>query len=140
MTDFKVTTEFTTDQIAGLICCGMEGGIGYWARITGYVDPSGGKPTLADLAKVFSAEDGWADAQYRHIQYPVMEGAAVLLKATDEDDPAELRFDIAAVKSGLAIMADKYQKHYADFVNETTDADTGDVFIQCCLLGKVVYG
>ena len=45
-----------------------------------------------------------------------------------------------AVLTGLTIMAEKYPKHWADFLEEDGDNDTADVFIQCCVLGDVVYG
>ena len=30
--------------------------------------------------------------------------------------------------------------HYADAVTESGDAVTGDVFLQLCLFGKVIFG
>jgi hypothetical protein len=33
----------------------------------------------------------------------------------------------------------QYRSHFGDMMNHN-DATTGDVFLQCCLLGKVVYG
>jgi hypothetical protein len=37
-------------------------------------------------------------------------------------------------------MADKYPRHIADILSENDDATTGDVFLQLCLFGDVVYG
>jgi hypothetical protein len=37
-------------------------------------------------------------------------------------------------------MAREAPQHFADFLNENDDADTGDVFVQCCLLGEIRYG
>jgi len=37
-------------------------------------------------------------------------------------------------------MAEKYPRHFANFAQEAEDAETGDVFIQCCVLGEIVYG
>jgi hypothetical protein len=37
-------------------------------------------------------------------------------------------------------MAQAYTRHFADFINQNDDAITGDVFLQCCLLGEVLYG
>jgi hypothetical protein len=34
----------------------------------------------------------------------------------------------------------QYRSHFGDMIGETGDATTGDVFLQCCLLGEVVYG
>jgi len=37
-------------------------------------------------------------------------------------------------------MAEKYPRHFHNFLEENDDAETGDVFIQCCLFGEIVYG
>jgi len=41
---------------------------------------------------------------------------------------------------GLKLMATKYPKHFADWINENDDAITGDVFLQCALFGEIVFG
>jgi hypothetical protein len=48
-------------------------------------------------------------------------------------------FDLASVERGLAIMARDYPRHFADIATDA-DATTADVFVQCCVLGEVVYG
>ena len=37
-------------------------------------------------------------------------------------------------------MADKHKRHFDDMVSENGDADTADVFLQCCALKELVYG
>lgn len=53
-------------------------------------------------------------------------------------------FDVQNIKAGLKIMAEKYPKHFGDALgvgsDYNSDADTGDVFLQCALLGEVIYG
>jgi len=44
------------------------------------------------------------------------------------------------IKRGLTVMANKEPKHFADFVRGDYDQITGDVFLQCCLFGEVIYG
>ena len=48
--------------------------------------------------------------------------------------------DRVAVEQGIAIMADKHPKHFADWLADDYDAITADVFLQCCVLKEVVYG
>jgi hypothetical protein len=36
-------------------------------------------------------------------------------------------------------LATKYPRHFADLVNENTDAITADVLLQCCLFGELIY-
>jgi hypothetical protein len=31
-------------------------------------------------------------------------------------------------------------RHFADVLNENDDAGTGDVFLQCCLFGEIIFG
>jgi hypothetical protein len=37
-------------------------------------------------------------------------------------------------------MQEQYPRHFSNFISENYDAETGDVFLQCCLLGKVKFG
>lgn len=130
----NVTMEmsFTNDRIKDLICSGMEGGIAYWARISEYVDP----PEAPDLNKLFTRS---GSKLYKHNQYPLIPDAAVILEDAETGE-GPWRFDLDAVKKGLQVMSQKYPKHFADFMEENEDADTGDAFIQCCLFGETVYG
>jgi len=58
----------------------------------------------------------------------------------DLNEPPWKRLDLDAIKKGLQIIAEKYPRHMGDFLNENDDADTGDVFLQCCLFGDAIYG
>lgn len=44
------------------------------------------------------------------------------------------------VQAGLEVMAKDYPQHFADLIKENDDAVTHDVFMQCVILGEVVYG
>jgi len=37
-------------------------------------------------------------------------------------------------------MGEKYDWHLKNFIEENDDAETADVFLQCCVLGDIVYG
>lgn len=43
-------------------------------------------------------------------------------------------------EKGIQIMAEKYPRHFSDLMNETDDAITHDVLMQCIVLGELVYG
>jgi len=122
-----VTTKVEDTRIADLLCCAFEGGVGYWCVITGYRAPA-------------EPRSIWGEGTvYKHVDYPLT-GGAVVCQVNDEDDPADLVLDREAVDRGLRLMAEKYPKHWADFISENEDAITGDVFVQCALLGEIVYG
>lgn len=130
---FKVEVEIPAKDIAGLLCSGFEGGVGYWCRIMDFRTPKVVRPMI-DETEVF-----------RHTDYPLLEGGAVICRLYDEPGQSDQKYDKlvldrAAIQRGLTLMAEKCPKHWADFIDENYDSNTGDVFIQLCLLGDVVYG
>lgn len=119
-----ISVKFTDERIADLICCAIEGGIGYWSTLTSREPVGEWMTTYLAIAKG--------------------EGKIILRELDnngeiDESVPERV-LDRAAVDRGLQLMADKYPRHFADFVKENEDADTADVFAQCALLGEIVYG
>jgi hypothetical protein len=123
--------------IRNTLCNGFEGGIGYWARIDGY-----------DYG-LYKAEDFKEGGMFNNGLYfhpsqlvPLQVGCAVHLYEFENkvEDQQRLKLDLSSIKRGLEVMSMKYPRHFADMVAETGDATTGDVFIQCCLLGEIVYG
>jgi hypothetical protein len=131
----------TEEQIKNLICEAFEGGSNYWCHIVGYKFPDGivfedfregGRfgPPEASIGSL----DYWHPSQL----IPLHEGCAIVIQA--DDDKHRHRLDRIALFCGLQVMADKYPHHWANVVDENDDAETGDVFLQCCLFGELVYG
>lgn len=128
----KATVELTDKRMADLLCCGMEGGIGYWARIVDYVEPE----------EVWEGKD-WEHERgvYKHIHWPMSKGGAVIFcDAEDPDEKPCWRLDRKKMEAGLQLMAEQYPRHFANFINENEDAETGDVFVQLAVLKELVYG
>jgi len=122
------TVPVTWTQIEDQLCAAWEGGSSYWLECYGAQPPT----DPADAAKV--------EYRYQNALYP---GGACLVRlsegVTDEDMklPPLTREKLL---TGVQVMATKYPKHFANLRNDDGDAETGDVFVQCCLLGEVVYG
>ena len=116
---FKVMTEVPAQRVANTLVSGIEGGIGYWAQIGNEKGP-GYNSTTCDRI--------------------VAGKAHLLLTEVDDTMGKHLVLNRSAVEMGLTVMAEKYPKHFADMVSENDDATTGDVLVQCALLGEVVYG
>ena len=133
---FPVTLEhqIPLDRIASLICTAMEGGIGYWSQIIGYDTP----PELTWTMDGMDGDDP-NPTVFKHIDYPINKGGAVKLRDL-EDDGKVYRFNLPKIQKGLRVMAEKYPRHFQNFIDENFDAETGDVFVQCCLFGEIVYG
>jgi hypothetical protein len=130
--EYKAQDEVCEQEVADLICTAFEGGIGHWAKIAGYKKPE----------NVFKWGLGSyiGGGVYKYVQYPMSEGGAVMLKDIEGDDDEQWALDLPAIKRGLTIMASRYPEHYSNFRKDQSDAETGDVFIQCCIFGELVYG
>jgi hypothetical protein len=127
-----VKTEVPLDRVADLLCCAFEGGVGYWCEIQGYRKPA--RP-VAHLSPI-----GGKSHVYPHIDYPLCADGAVLCRDSEDDDAPVLVLDRAAIERGLAVMPLKAPRQWGRFLADDFDADTGDAFVQCCLLGALVYG
>ena len=57
----------------------------------------------------------------------------------DDLNPKIYVLNAQKIKRGLTVMAKKEPSHFADFIKGEGDNDTGDVFLQCCLFGEVIY-
>lgn len=124
----KAEVEISNNQIAGLLVTAFEGGTNYWARI--YCDT-----TDAPFPSDMNADDWKA---FRHAWAPLAEGGSILVHDEVEDNGKPLKLDLAAIKRGLPLFL--ATPHGADFLSESYDATTGDVFVQYCLFGDVIYG
>lgn len=69
----------------------------------------------------------------------------------EESAPPRI-LSLESIQQGLDLMAkglldgkdkpvkDHYLQHFADFLAGNDDATTGDIFLQLCLFGEVIYG
>ena len=124
----KITTtvDIPDRRIADLLCTAFEGGVGYWCVIIGYEEPKEIRSILEESRVV------------KYTDYPLT-GGSVRCTTTD-DDTKILLLDGYAIRRGLVRMAKKYQTHFVNFLSENEDAETGDVFLQCCFFEELVYG
>lgn len=106
-----------------LLCSAFEGGSNYWYRIDGYEYPEG--KTRRDF-------------EFPHIGVPFAGGTIKV--SAPEDGKKVYRLNQKALERGWALMRDRYPRHYADAMEGTDDAETGDVFLQLCLFGDIIFG
>jgi hypothetical protein len=137
---FSVTVNVPVGVIANTLASAFEGGANYWIA---EIDPKA--PPAAKLVRHFP---GLGNGVYPHIDYPLSEGGRMLMKCS-EDQPNPARkdgrwvLDRAAIAKGLGVMAAKYPRHFNNMIDEehgNADAETGDVFVQCCFFGEIVFG
>ena len=129
---FKVTTQLTipSERVADMLCCAFEGGSNYWAEI---------KEKRKPEEFAFRYMPDLSDKPTSYTDYPLNRGGFLMVGDSEGDMPAAL-LDLGTIRLGLQTMADKYPNHWHDFINDNEDATTGDVFLQCCLYGEVIFG
>ena len=83
----------------------------------------------------------WAESllEYESEVKKIMDNGVAHIKDL-EDKETEYSLTLEIIKKGLITMAKKEPQHFADLLSDNDDNTTGDVFLQCCLFGKVVYG
>ncbi len=122
MSNFKVTTEVTAQRVEDLLCCGMESGSYGSFKVIGY-EPE-------ELAE---------QCTYPHIEMPFKAGT-VLMRDRWGDSKEVYRLDHEALQRGLDVLAEKCPHQMGNFMQENEDVITGDAFLQCALLGDIIYG
>lgn len=113
----QVQHEFEPSAVANLLVSAFEGGSNYWAHPKTYNAKTADRIVAGELT------------------------IEVVEDCGEGDEPVTHKLDLAALHRGLEIMARSTPgRHFNNFVNGDDDAETGDVFLQLCLLGKIVYG
>ena len=116
MFDVVTTTTITAEQVADLMTGAMEGGSGYWIES---IDPRYAKH-----------EDYSEAASYGRLMKP-------RIFHTDDIDYV---FGFTEIEKGLQCMSRNYPQDFANIIDDNADAETSDVFLQCALFGRIVYG
>lgn len=132
---FKVTVvkEITFETIGYLLDTAFEGGSNYWYFIKGRTVPP---------AITFQTDP-------RHLcwytDYPLNVGGDLIITVKDGEDfcdfkGKEYHLNLKTIEDGLRIMQEKYPRHFNDVLDDNYDAETGDVFLQCCLFNDAIFG
>lgn len=127
----RMELVFEKRRVADLLISAFEGGSNYWYVIEEFIEPP-----------VVERHTG-LDGVFRHVDYPLSEGGALIVSDAKENTPdkvRKVRLDWPKIQEGLVVMARKYPRHFGHWLSEDDDADTGDAFLQCCLFGELVYG
>lgn len=113
----SIPTSITTENIKDLLCNAIEGGSNYW---------------IETITRYNATVD---QAEYRQ-DVPFAGG---FLELVDIEDDKHI-VDLNSIKKGLKIFQEKYPWHLQNLIKDNADAETGDVFLQCCVYGEVIYG
>lgn len=123
---YTVCADLKPQDIADLVTTAFEGGVNYWLPRADLVHRTGQQ-----------AEEPWyADPTLYEGEFQMR-----LVEDCGEGDDPEVHFlTQAGIQFGLSVMATKYRKFLADILTENYDAETADVFLQCCLFQEIRYG
>jgi hypothetical protein len=127
-------------RVYDMLVDALEGGSNYWYMIQKEIEP----PLPYNFTDSIWNEDRKRDCNFIHTcEIPFNVGGALLIDDERADEPTlakPVHLNLRRIKRGLAIMAKNHTSHYANWLNEEDDADTADVFLQCCIFGDVIYG
>lgn len=127
----QIPINIDPQKIADLLCCAFEGGSNYWYNIEGDKAPER-YDFRTDESRI-----------YPHLDYPLNDGGSLRICTLENDEingQDSWILNLESIQKGFHIMAEKYPKHFADILNDNIDVVTGDVFLQCCLFGELIYG
>lgn len=127
---FTITQTITLEQVSSLLCSAFEGGSNYWYMIEEKINPT---------IWTFESEPKPEKGNHWVQDYPLNRGGALLISDKEDKDHRTYRLDLNALQQGLKSMAEKDPHHITSILSEDADAETGDVFLQHCLFGEIVY-
>ena len=110
---------FSEENIGDAISTALEVGSNYW------------------IDHVVIPRDNWLeDIKYYDIP---MKGGAIIITEHDGDG-TERVLNKESIAEGLEILRIKYPWHFKILIMEAYDAAAADAFLQCAVLGDIVYG
>jgi len=122
--EVSTKTQISRETISDLLCTAFEGGSTYWVN---------------ELFIMKDAPDSMRPDDFSG--YASEHGAyGGILKIFDNEAETTYLLSDTEIQRGLNRMAEDHCHHWMDLINENMDADTADVFLQCCVFGEVVYG
>lgn len=134
-TETKVTITVSDETLAAILCCGIEGGIQYWAHDIRFTKDAEG---LIDYSGLVAGDCEWGikDGSTRP-ECNVGPDRATRQPRAD----GLYALNREHLQRGLqALYAEDKREFFNVLDPEKADADTGDALIQCALFGKTIYG
>lgn len=129
--------QFKMSRVMDLVCTAIEGGYCSFT-IVEKVKPPELKNTMDGFSEYMKPAERCV---YPHVDYAFNKGGAVKFKDKYGDEPDKVyTLDLESLEKGIGVFAEKVPHQFAEWLKENDDAVTGDCYLQCCLLGDVVYG
>ena len=121
MISVNISISIEDDRVGDLLNCAIEGGSTYWAKRI--------SRKASKTRKVYVSE-------------VPMNGGSLAVETQEPQDQECVKYEVDRGRCQWALeeMATKYRNHFDDFINESEDAETGDLFLQLACLGEVTFG
>lgn len=119
-------------DVQNMMVGALEGGSNYWYEIAEETDYA----IEAHIEKHPEIRDYVYVDQLLH--FIVKGGKVQFLDRETKDRVGELAK--WSIRRGEQVMLQDYRRHFGDLLAENDDAITADVFLQCAVMGEVVYG
>lgn len=126
--EVKITQKVSEEAILDQLVSAFEGGSNYWYLVNsveGITDEIRANKNLATVEK-------WWEA--------IKNGGKVVIHDAEEPEDHLGDLTMESIQEGLQILAEKYPEIVSDIVEGTGDAETGDVFLQVCVMKEIVFG
>ena len=134
----KLNVDIKTEDISSLIISALEGGSNYWYMIEKSIKPT--KWTYEND----NGERYKKTGHHWQVDYPLNLGGGLVIsneKILDEGEKKiQKTLNRKSIAKGLQIMSEKYPSHFGDILADNSDAETADIFLQCCIFGDAIYG
>ena len=132
MNEFSATTAIGGSQIADLMCTGLEGGYSPWLLSCEVIKIPEGFVNHERFSPCVQAEfyDGDFQLKFTFDGPNDDEGSFASTKLVG---PAEMQ-------AAITLFADNSRSHFGDWMQDESDANTGDVFLQYLCLEEEIYG
>lgn len=135
-----MANRITKSRQFDLLTTALEGGSNYWYGLNMIgvnLPPKGYSPKTAEVKEDLSIANCTVSRIWEYVQA----GGAITVFDLEDDFPlGTLSKGSFARGSKLMSEDDKYIDHLRDVLKEDDDAITADVWLQLCVMGKLVYG
>ncbi len=112
--ELEISERMLHDQVTAAI----EGGVNYWARVD-----------------VGEHQAGWRNYLTASFYPTEAQDRGVIVRKGKR-----YQLSIEKLLAGLRVLAEKYPRHFAAIMDESGDATTGEVLVQCAIFGDIVFG
>jgi hypothetical protein len=133
--EIQVTTQFQIGHLQDILVSAFEGGSNYWIDAVRYIYADGVQHSDFDRGGRYHDPE-WS-VMY---QLPFIDGCGLEITVSEDYDGTVRVLNRESIADGLVRMQE-WPRHFANMLPDgDADAETGDVFLQCCVLDGIIFG